>query len=75
MKVLLSTMSEKQWAPFYLDLDPSESAIQPVWIGHIVDKKFKADLNPGGGGGVHPKMAYTKKLQALSTREGWVFTC
>ena len=58
MKVLLSTMSEKQWAPFYLDLDPSESAIQPVWIGHIVDKKFKADLNPGGT----PKMAYTGRL-------------
>ena len=27
MKVLSSIISEKQWTPFYLDLDPSESAI------------------------------------------------
>ena len=27
----------------------------------FVDKKFKADLNPGGGG-VLPKMGYTEKV-------------
>ena len=59
MKVLLSIMSEKQWTPFYLNLDPCEGAIWPVWIGHIVDQNTKPTWIPVG---VLSKMAYTRRL-------------
>ena len=50
MNVLLSMMSEKQWTPFYSDLDLTcFRLIWPVWMGHInCWSKFKADLNPRG---------------------------
>jgi len=48
MKVLSSIMSEKQWTPFYLDLDPYESAIWTVWTGHIVDQNTTPTWIPGG---------------------------
>ena len=71
-------MSEKQLIPFYLDLDPCESAI---WVFELdillieVWSRFESL-------GVLPKMAYTRRLhpkgyhfQASSVWEGLAFTC
>ena len=38
MKGLLSKISEKQWNPFYVNLDPCESAIWPVQESDISDQ-------------------------------------
>ena len=53
MKLLLSIMSEKQWTPFYLDLDPSEVLFNVLLIKIQSRLEFR---------GVLPKMAYTERL-------------
>ena len=40
MKGLLSIQSEKQWTPFYVDLDPCESVIWPLF------DLFESDITP-----------------------------
>ena len=51
-------MSEKQWIPFYLDLDPSESAINLFELD-ISLIKIQSRLESRG---VLLKMAYTERL-------------
>ena len=63
MKGLLRKMSEKQWTPFYVDLDPCESDIWPVQESGIVDKK-NSKPTQWILRGVLPKMAYTGRLHS-----------
>ena len=77
INVLLSIMSEKQWTPFYLDLDfwkwfdPFELDILLIKTQSRLESPWYSLKWPLGRGSTRKGCHF----QALSVWEGWDFTC